>query len=453
MAVTQIPFWVSLFFFFSLIKPSFGENDTTIILATKIGDLAAANDSFLSPPLPNEEEREISPFRPSIAVIVGVLTTVFSITFLLLLYAKHCKHGTIVVYSNHASIPAPSIARKNSGIDRAVVESLPLFRFGSLRGQKDGLECAVCLTRFEPTEVLRLLPKCKHAFHVECVDTWLDSHSTCPLCRNRVDPEDILLIQGVNIFHPESQQLSPQREDLRLDMKSPTSNLTESEPAELNPGFRRVSGRHSSAGESGAGAGTGESSCLHDPTSCRRSLDSVRFNKKSESVAVGCFDRPRKDGLLLTDGLVADRKSFERRFEHRIIVSAGFHQRWSDVQPSDMLYLRSEMIISDSHGFSLGSSRSSVRKQQRHSNITEIDSSGTGGGGSGSGSGVINTRSVSEITGLSRFSSRESNGINRNHNRERQAGLVSRWVAWMSSQSHSQPDVRSDHNTHTCNVV
>jgi len=44
-------------------------------------------------------------------------------------------------------------------------------------------ECLVCLGEFEQEESLRLLPKCSHAFHVPCIDTWLRSHKTCPLCR------------------------------------------------------------------------------------------------------------------------------------------------------------------------------------------------------------------------------------------------------------------------------
>ncbi|KAK6153534.1 hypothetical protein DH2020_013173 [Rehmannia glutinosa] len=35
-------------------------------------------------------------------------------------------------------------------------------------------------------EKARLLPKCNHGFHLECIDMWLQSHSTCPLCRNPV---------------------------------------------------------------------------------------------------------------------------------------------------------------------------------------------------------------------------------------------------------------------------
>lgn len=47
----------------------------------------------------------------------------------------------------------------------------------------DGTDCLVCLSEFQENEVLRLLPKCNHAFHIPCIDTWLRSHTNCPLCR------------------------------------------------------------------------------------------------------------------------------------------------------------------------------------------------------------------------------------------------------------------------------
>ncbi|KAK9208105.1 hypothetical protein WN944_000459 [Citrus x changshan-huyou] len=76
-------------------------------------------------------------------------------------------------------------------MDKAVIESLPLFRFASLRGSKEGLECAVCLSKFEDTEILRLLPKCRHAFHMSCIDQWLEGHASCPLCRYKFDGRDL----------------------------------------------------------------------------------------------------------------------------------------------------------------------------------------------------------------------------------------------------------------------
>lgn len=315
------------------------------------------SDHYSPPPYPPP-----APFKPSVVVVIAILTSFFSITFLLLLYAKHCKR---TVTNRHDDRPTPpsTAATKNSGVRRAVIDSLPVFRFGSLRGTKDGLDCAVCLSRFEPSEVLRLLPKCKHAFHVECVDTWLDAHSTCPLCRCHVDPEDVLLVlehsnplqQHQSIAHPSTNEEKNELEDIRTQL--------------------RVSGRHSSAGEL-RGNNKIMKFILQTSSSNRRSLDSSltkqpstssqiqnnqkksRLMKSSSSFSssqyvprnqigrISSFDKQRKDGRLLEE----DRNGrFENRFEHRIMISneQQQHQRWSDLQPLDLIYLRSEMIIND----------------------------------------------------------------------------------------------------------
>lgn len=72
----------------------------------------------------------------------------------------------------------------DSGVDQSFIDStLPVFHYKAIIGIKDPFDCAVCLCEFEPNDKLRLLPKCSHAFHMDCIDTWLLSHSTCPLCR------------------------------------------------------------------------------------------------------------------------------------------------------------------------------------------------------------------------------------------------------------------------------
>ena len=73
----------------------------------------------------------------------------------------------------------------DAGVDQSFIDALPVFLYGAVvgGGGKDPFDCAVCLCEFEDDDRLRLLPKCSHAFHVDCIDTWLLSHSTCPLCR------------------------------------------------------------------------------------------------------------------------------------------------------------------------------------------------------------------------------------------------------------------------------
>ncbi|WMV34972.1 hypothetical protein MTR67_028357 [Solanum verrucosum] len=73
----------------------------------------------------------------------------------------------------------------NRGLDPVLLKTIPVVLFNH-EEFKDGLECAVCLCDVSEGEMARLLPKCNHGFHVDCIDMWFQSHSTCPLCRNPV---------------------------------------------------------------------------------------------------------------------------------------------------------------------------------------------------------------------------------------------------------------------------
>ncbi|KAL6012278.1 hypothetical protein ACLOJK_002756 [Asimina triloba] len=77
----------------------------------------------------------------------------------------------------------------DSGVDLALIDALPIFLYKSVVGFKHPFDCAVCLTEFHTDDKLRLLTKCCHAFHLDCIDTWLMSHSTCPLCRGSLLPD------------------------------------------------------------------------------------------------------------------------------------------------------------------------------------------------------------------------------------------------------------------------
>ncbi|CAD6203956.1 unnamed protein product [Miscanthus lutarioriparius] len=73
------------------------------------------------------------------------------------------------------------------GMDEAAIAALPRKEVGAGDPPAD---CAVCIAEVGPGEAARVLPRCGHAFHVECVDMWLRSHSTCPLCRCAVAEEE-----------------------------------------------------------------------------------------------------------------------------------------------------------------------------------------------------------------------------------------------------------------------
>jgi hypothetical protein len=74
-----------------------------------------------------------------------------------------------------------------SGMDEAAIAALPRREVAPGDPPAD---CAVCIAEVAAGEAARVLPRCGHAFHVECVDMWLRSHSTCPLCRCAVADEE-----------------------------------------------------------------------------------------------------------------------------------------------------------------------------------------------------------------------------------------------------------------------
>ncbi|CAA0830090.1 RING-H2 finger protein ATL80 [Striga hermonthica] len=72
---------------------------------------------------------------------------------------------------------SPITAAPHKGLK--VLKALPKMTLG----EEEVADCAICLGEFVAGEEIRVLPQCKHAFHVTCINTWLRSQSSCPCCR------------------------------------------------------------------------------------------------------------------------------------------------------------------------------------------------------------------------------------------------------------------------------
>lgn len=101
------------------------------------------------------------------------------------LYSPRTDQITPVDISSIIELP-------KSGLDPLVIASLPMFTYKVTTGQAshddEEPECSVCLGTITEESMVRLLPNCKHIFHVQCIDTWLASHTTCPICRTVAEP-------------------------------------------------------------------------------------------------------------------------------------------------------------------------------------------------------------------------------------------------------------------------
>ncbi|CAM0880384.1 unnamed protein product [Alopecurus aequalis] len=134
------------------------------------------------------------PILLTTVVILFGLTFVFVVLRILLHALMHRSGGGGAPRSSgRVAGILRSISRISSsrrGLDASALSALPVTAYRKEVGAA-GADCAVCLSELVDGDKVRELPNCGHAFHVECVDAWLRSRTTCPLCRAEVE-----LIQG-----------------------------------------------------------------------------------------------------------------------------------------------------------------------------------------------------------------------------------------------------------------
>ncbi|ONH99851.1 hypothetical protein PRUPE_6G053600 [Prunus persica] len=122
-----------------------------------------------------------------------LLLLFFSLIFTITIFSFHAYWACVGRLSTTTtSMAANSASSMHShGLDAATIESLPVYLHRSVvianpnAGDIEAteIECCICLGVFEGEEKVKVLPKCHHAYHSECVDKWLSVQSSCPLCR------------------------------------------------------------------------------------------------------------------------------------------------------------------------------------------------------------------------------------------------------------------------------
>ncbi|XP_062002861.1 E3 ubiquitin-protein ligase ATL31-like [Rosa rugosa] len=148
----------------------------------------------LAQPTPDQRDDpyRYQKFSPSMAVIIVVLVAALFLMGFFSIYIRHCSEPQPGSVRAGGTITGRSRRGAARGLDSSVIDTFPTLEYKVVKGLKIGkgaLECAVCLNEFEDDETLRLIPKCDHVFHPECIDEWLASHTTCPVCRANLEPQ------------------------------------------------------------------------------------------------------------------------------------------------------------------------------------------------------------------------------------------------------------------------
>uniref|UniRef100_A0A0D9UY89 RING-type E3 ubiquitin transferase n=1 Tax=Leersia perrieri TaxID=77586 RepID=A0A0D9UY89_9ORYZ len=140
----------------------------------------------------------------STSTLFGALASSFALSFFLisiflclryLHLGRHRRNRTSFPDEQQQQQPT---AQLRFGLDAAAIARIPSFPYHRAHhgveasAAAGAIECAVCLNAVDEGETVRQLPACGHMFHQACVDVWLASHASCPVCRGKAEPADEL---------------------------------------------------------------------------------------------------------------------------------------------------------------------------------------------------------------------------------------------------------------------
>lgn len=139
---------------------------------------------------------DIVGFVLSLSLLLACLVLISTFRFMSSYLLQYSRHGTIQGGGDsfRGTTPQDGVL---TGIDGAALDSsFPTMIYSHKSSQslesgdpnqeeEDATSCcSICLCHYKESEEVRKIAGCGHMFHVVCIDQWLGSHPTCPICRN-----------------------------------------------------------------------------------------------------------------------------------------------------------------------------------------------------------------------------------------------------------------------------
>lgn len=263
------------------------------------------NEKESSPP---SSVSRISPLILLVIIVLAVIFFVYGIVHLVLWFLMKTPSSSSPLFQSSRfpeSTRSRALQRQlhhlfrlhDSGLEQSLIDSLPVFFYEDVSGLKEPFDCAVCLCEFSDRDKLRLLPMCSHAFHINCIDTWLLSNSTCPLCRATISSSSGLPMENplfenswvLNRFTGDEENVN--------GCSDGEDEISEKRVFSVRLGkFRNVNGVIDGGGDEDSNSSSSRSSCNLDARRCF-SMGSYQYVVSGSSLQVVlCGGERNEDG-------------------------------------------------------------------------------------------------------------------------------------------------------------
>ncbi|KAK7342827.1 hypothetical protein VNO80_25783 [Phaseolus coccineus] len=129
--------------------------------------------------------RKFSSFSPTVAYILLIVFVIFFfVVGLVFFYIKKHSSSNSEAGDIHGPAVSDSVASRSLTMVTVVAETAG--------------ECTVCLEKVGEGEEVQMIAHCKHIFHQNCIDRWLENQVTCPVCRysERSGEEELVTVGG-----------------------------------------------------------------------------------------------------------------------------------------------------------------------------------------------------------------------------------------------------------------
>lgn len=253
---------------------------------------------YLSPPPPPPPPPSLLPaehrLSPYVIVTVSLLASFFLVVSYYVIIAKSCPSWCCSrnnrqprdeaddadeEFLDENQVDHPIWFITTAGLQQSIINSITVCRYKRGEGLIEGTECSVCLSEFQQDETLRLLPKCNHAFHISCIDTWLRSHTNCPLCRAHIvnDPVNTSLVSA-------NQNPGTQNAVIRTQMDNSEVDGESGNPQDLERNEQREN--RAGAEEGGEIVLVGNERIMKDDANSTETDDIEKINESGDDFEV-----------------------------------------------------------------------------------------------------------------------------------------------------------------------